>query len=169
MSSVDCTDALSLYMKQTFLLFVVMGFAFSFGSGALAQQFRWVDKDGRVQYGDTPPPGVKATRLKPPPGGSAPAPASAAKKDGQKALSPEAAFQKRQKESKEEDDKAAKERADADARRANCEAARAGLRQIQSGQRIATMNAAGERVFMDDAARAREEERAQKIVSDSCK
>jgi hypothetical protein len=155
-------------MKQTFLLVIVMGFALSFGSGALAQQFRWVDKDGRVQYGDTPPPGVNATRLKPPPGGSTPAPASAAK-GAQKPLSPEAAFQKRQKETKEEEDKAAKERADADARRANCEAAQAGLRQIQSGQRITTTNAAGERVFLDDAARAREEERAQKIVSDSCK
>jgi hypothetical protein len=152
-------------MKRTFLLLVVMGFA----GAALAQQFRWVDKDGRVQYGDTPPPGVKATRLKPPPGGSVPAPASAAKKDAQKPLSPEAAFQKRQKEAKEEEDKSAKERADADARRGNCEAAQAGLRQIQSGQRITTTNAAGERVFLDDAARAREEERAQKIVSESCK
>jgi hypothetical protein len=152
-------------MKRTVLLIVVLGFA----AAASAQQFRWVDKDGRVQYGDTPPPGVKATRLKPPPGGSAPAPAAAAKKDAQKPLSPEAAFQKRQKEAKEEEDKAAKGRAEADARRANCEAAQAGLRQIQSGQRMTTMNAAGERVYLDDAARAREEERAQKAVSESCK
>ena len=61
-------------MKRTVLLIVILGFALSFVSGATAQQFRWVDKDGRVQYGDTPPPGVKVTRLKPPPGGSAPAP-----------------------------------------------------------------------------------------------
>jgi hypothetical protein len=151
-------------MKRIALLIVVLGFA----TVASAQQFRWVDKDGRVQYGDTPPPGAKATRLKPPPGGSAPAPAAAAKKDG-KALSPEAAFQKRQKDAKEEEDKAAKERADADVRRGNCEAAQASLRQIQSGQRMMTMNAAGERVFLDDAARAREEERAQKAVSEQCK
>jgi hypothetical protein len=153
-------------MKRTVLLIVVMGFTVA----ASAQQFRWVDKDGRVQYGDTPPPGVKVTRLKPPPpGGSAPAPASAAKKDAQKPLSPEAAFQKRQKDAQEEQDKAAKERADADVRRSNCEAAQAALRQIQSGQRMMTMNAAGERVFLDDSARAREEERAQKAVSESCK
>lgn len=156
-------------MKRTTLLIVVLGFALGFGSAASAQQFRWVDKDGRVQYGDTPPPGVKATRLKPPPGGSAPAPAAAAKKDAQKPLSPEAAFQKRQKDAKEDEDKAAKERAEAGVRRSNCEAAQAALRQIQSGQRMMTMNAAGERVFLDDAARAREEERAQKAVSDSCK
>ena len=152
-------------MKRTALLIVVMGFTVA----ASAQQYRWVDKDGRVQYGDTPPPGVKTTRLKPPPGGSAPAPASAAKKDAQKPLSPEAAFQKRQKDAKEEGEKAAKERAEAEVRRGNCEAAQASLRQIQSGQRMMTMNAAGERVFLDDAARAREEERAQKAVSESCK
>jgi hypothetical protein len=155
-------------MKRISLLIVALGFA----TGAFAQQFRWVDKDGRTQYGDVPPPGVKATRIKGPAAGSAPAPSSpssAAKKDGDKALSPEAAFQKRQKEAKEQDDKAAKERAEADVRRANCDAAQAGLRQIQSGQRIATMNAAGERVFIDDAARAREEERAQKAVAENCK
>lgn len=152
-------------MKRTVLLIVTLGFAVA----ASAQQFRWVDKDGRVQYGDTPPPGVKATRLKPPPGGSAPAPAAAARKDAKKPLSPEASFQKRQKDAKEEEDKAAKERAEADVRRSNCEAAQASLRQIQSGQRMMTMNAAGERVFLDDTARAREEERAQKAVSESCK
>ena len=70
-------------MKRTFLLLIVMGVALSCGNGALAQQFRWVDKDGRVQYGDTPPPGVKATRLRPPPPGTASTPSSAAKKDGE--------------------------------------------------------------------------------------
>jgi len=152
-------------MKRTLLFIVVMGFA----AAAAAQQFKWVDKDGRLQYGDVPPPGVKAQRLRPPPGG-APAPSSpAAKKDGGKALSPEAAFQKRQKETQEQDEKAAKERAEADARKANCDAAQAGLRQIQSGQRIATVNSAGERVFLDDAARASEEARAQRAVSENCR
>lgn len=137
-------------------------------AGVAAQQFRWVDKDGRVQYGDTPPPGVKATRLKPPSGGSAPAPATSAKKD-EKPLSPEAAFQKRQKDAKDAADKAGKERADAEARRSNCDSAQANLRQLQSGQRIATMNSAGERVFLDDAARAQQVERAQQAVTENCK
>jgi hypothetical protein len=154
-------------MKRTLLLLVVMGFAAS----AAAQQFRWVDKDGRVQYGDTPPPGVKATRLKPPSGGSTSAPSSSApaKKDGEKALSPEASFQKRQKEAKELEDKAGKDRAEAETQRLNCMAAQSQVRQIQSGQRITGTNAAGERVFLDDSQRALELERAQKAVSESCK
>ena len=60
---------------------------------AAAQQYKWVDENGRVRYGDTPPPGVKATPLKGPSGPSAPAAATKGEKDK---LSPEAAFRKRQ-------------------------------------------------------------------------
>ena len=156
-------------MNKIALMIVALASALGLASGALAQQFKWVDKDGRLQYGDTPPPGAKAQRLRPPPGG-APAPSSsAAKKDGEKALSPEAAFQKRQKEAKELEDKAAKDRAEAETQRLNCMAAQSQVRQIQSGQRITGMNAAGERVFLDDSQRALELERAQKAVSESCK
>jgi hypothetical protein len=151
-------------MKRALLF--ILGIAFA--AGLSAQQFKWVDKDGRTQYGDTPPPGVKATRLKPPSAGSAPAPVTSAKKD-EKPLTPEAAFQKRQKDARDAADKAAKERADAEARRSNCDSAQANLRQLQSGQRIATMNSAGERVFMDDSARAQQVERAQQAVAENCK
>jgi hypothetical protein len=151
-------------MDKTLLFVCMLGVAF----GAMAQQYKWVDKDGKVRYGDTPPPGVKATPLKPPPGPSGPPPA-AAKKDGEKPLSPEAAFRKRQQEAKEKEDKAAQERANAEAKRANCNSAQATLKQLQSGQRISTMNAAGERAFMEEDQRAKEMERAQRAVSESCK
>src|SRR5260221_2275124 len=152
-------------MKRTFLLLVVMGFALGFANGALAQQFRWVDKDGRVQYGDTPPPGVKATRLKPPPAGGTPAPSSAAKKGGEKPLSPDAAFRKRQQEREAEEKKSSQTSADAELKRQNCEAAQGSLRTIQSGQRMSTTNAQGERVYLDDAQVASELARAQQAVA----
>ncbi|OAI50104.1 hypothetical protein AYO46_10590 [Betaproteobacteria bacterium SCGC AG-212-J23] len=151
-------------MNRIFLLIVVMGFAAS----AAAQQFRWVDKDGRVQYGDTPPPGVKATRLKPPPAGTAPSPSSAAKKDGEKGLSPDAAFRKRQEERAAEEKKSAQASAEADMKRQNCESAQAQLRTIQSGQRMSSTNQQGERVFLDDAQIAAERTRAEQAVSSFC-
>ena len=151
-------------MNRTLLFLCSMGIAFA----AMAQQYKWVDKDGKVRYGDTPPPGVKATPLKPPSGPSGSPPAEA-KKDGEKPLSPEAAFRKRQQEAKEKEDKAAQERAGAEAKRANCNSAQASLRQIQSGQRMSTINAAGERVYIDDEQRAKESERAQRAVSEWCK
>jgi hypothetical protein len=150
-------------MRKALLCAVGLAFA----ATALAQQYKWVDQDGKVRYGDIPPPGVQATPLRPPV--SAPA-APAAKKDGGTTeLSPEAAFRKRQQERQEAEEKAAKERTDAEAKRVNCEQSQASLRMLQAGQRITTMNAAGERVFIDDAQRAQELERMQRAVNDWCK
>jgi hypothetical protein len=148
------------------IIFVV---SFLFAAAASAQ-YKWVDKDGKVRYGDVPPPGVNAQRLKPPPGPAVSAPAPSAKKgEKDKPLSPEAAFQKRQKEQLDQDQKGAKERAEADAKRVNCEQAQSHLRSIQTGQRIATTNAAGERVFLEDDQIAKERERAQRAVNEWCK
>jgi hypothetical protein len=142
--------------------------ALAFAAAALAQQYKWVDKDGKVGYGDTPPPGVQVTPLKPP-AASAPPPAAAKKDSGTTELNPEAAFRKRQQEQREKEEKAAKERAAAEAKRVNCEASQATLRSLQSGQRITTTNADGERVFIDDEQRAKEIERVQRAANDWCK
>ena len=150
--------------------------ALAFAAGASAQTYKWVDKDGKVRYGDQPPPGVKATPIRGPSGPAAPPPAAAKKDDKKgtasskdKPLSPEAAFRKRQDEQKQADEKSAKERADAESRRTNCELARSNLRQLESGQRLSTTNAAGERVFIEDNERAAQTQRAQKAVSEWCK
>jgi hypothetical protein len=156
---------------------LLMLFALAVATTAAAQAYKWVDKDGKVRYGDTPPPGVKATPLKTPSGPKPPPPpassADASKKgaDGkkdEKPLTPEQAFQKRQKERAEAEQKAEKERADADAKRENCASARSQLNTIQSGQRMTTTNAAGERSFMDDEQRERALQQAQKAVADWC-
>ena len=134
----------------------------------MAQQYKWVDQDGKIRYGDTPPPGVKATLLRPPPSGPAPAePKGGARKTPP--LSPEAAFQKRRQEAKEADEKAAKESADEESRKTNCNSAQASLRQLESGQRITTMNAQGERAYLDDAQRSQEVDRARRAVSEWCR
>ncbi len=145
-------------MTKALLFSVGMAFA----TAAMAQQYKWVDANGKVQYGDTPPPGVQATRLKPPPAGAS-APAAAPN------VNPEAAFRNRQQERQKSDEKSAKERADAETKRVNCEQSQGALRSLQSGQRISSTNAAGERVFIDDAERAKEIERTQRAVNDWCK
>ncbi len=160
---------------KTFLMFAVAVFA----SAAIAQQYKWVDKNGRTQYGDVPPPGVKAAPLRGPPAPSAPAEAAAEKdaaKDGKAArkgpLTPaeqDAEFRKRQKEQAESADKAEKERAQVEAKRANCEQSQAYLRSLESGARVASTNAAGERVIMEDAQRANEIARVQRVISETCK
>ena len=156
---------------MTRLLTILLSLALC--GAATAQTYKWTDNNGRVQYGDTPPGDASSvTRLRgAPSASSAPAAAPEAKKDAaakDKALTPEQAFQKRQQERADAEQKAAKERAEAQEKRANCESAQASLRSLQSGQRVATVNAAGERVYVDDDQRASQIARTQKAVADWC-
>jgi hypothetical protein len=152
--------------------------AFALAGAAAAQQFKWVDKDGKVRYGDTPPPGVKATPLGAPATGRAPAPApapDAAAKDAKDAkkgpLTPaeqEAEFRRRQQQAAKDADKEAKLQEDARARKENCANSQAQLRQLESGQRVSRIDDKGERVFVDDEQRKVDTARARKLVSEWC-
>ena len=157
-------------MKRLFAAFAASALCLAFGGGAQAQQYKWVDQNGKVQYGDVPPPGVKAQRLKPPPGGSATVPPSSAKKDekGEKALSPEAAFRKRQEEAEKDRQKNAQAEQEASVKRDNCARAQEALRTLQSGQRIARVDAKGERYYVEDAQVAQETERARQSAQKNC-
>ena len=142
--------------------------------GVGAQIYKWVDKDGKVRYGDTPPPGSKTSPVKAPPPG-APAPAKDAK-DGKKdkdkgpltAAEREQDYRKRQEESRKAEEKADTEsRAKAD-RADGCERAKEQLRTLDSGQRIARTNSSGERFFLDDNQVAQEVAKAQTSVQQAC-
>lgn len=142
-----------------------------FAAGALAQAYKWVDRDGKVRYGDVPPPGVKATPLRPPPPGvgapTASAPPSDAKKDA-KPLTPEQAFRKRQEDAEKERDKQAKAGQEAQLKRENCTRAQEVLRGLESGDRIARTDTKGERYYLDDAQVAQERARARQSVQEWC-
>lgn len=154
---------------------LVLGLAMAMAASASAQLYRWVDKDGKVRYTDTPPPaGVKARTL----GAPAPvAPAAAetpdaAKKDAAKgpltAAEQEQAFRKRQLEAQKAAEKADLARKESDTKRENCTRARAALATLESGQRITRTDAQGERAFLEDDAREREAERARQSVREWC-
>jgi hypothetical protein len=145
---------------------------------ASAQSYRWVDKDGKVVYGDVPPPGVKVTAtLRPPPPSAAPpaAPAAAGKdaaKDAKKGpLTPaeqEQAFRKRKLEEEDARKKQEETLAAEQGRKQNCDRAQENVRQIEGGQRIARTDAKGERYYLDDDQRATELANARKSAADWC-
>jgi len=143
--------------------------ALAFAAAASAQQYKWVDKDGKVRYGDVPPPGVKATPLK---WSSAPASAAPAAKDAKKgplsAADHEQEFRKRQQEAQKAAEKSAQAEKEAETKRQNCEGARQQLVTLESGQRIARTDAKGERYFLDDAQTAQELARARQAVQQWC-
>lgn len=155
---------------------VILAVMLAFAATALAQMYRWVDKDGRVHYTATPPPpGVKARTLRAP-SAAAPAADEAAKdadaKDARKGpLTPaeqEQEFRKRQLEAQKAREKEALAAKDAEAKQENCVRAREALRTFESGQRVSRTDAQGERYYLDDNAYARETEAARRAVQDWC-
>jgi hypothetical protein len=153
-------------MRKFLVFLAILGFAAS----ANAQLYKWVDKDGKTRYGDTPPAGVKAKAMGAPASGSGPAAASseAAAKDAKKGpLTPaEQAqeFRKRQEEEKKAAAKAESENKDKASKAEDCARTKEYLRTLESGQRIARTNASGERYYMDDSQVAQESAKARESL-----
>ncbi|HEU4351940.1 MAG TPA: DUF4124 domain-containing protein [Burkholderiales bacterium] len=151
-------------MKRAFFVLVLAAAAGS----AFAQQYKWVDENGRVRYGDVPPAGVNATPLRPPAQGAA-TPAPDAKKDSPKAFAPGQGSGKRQEDAQKERETQAKAEQDAQIKRENCARAQEVLRTMESGQRISRTDSKGERYYLDDAQIAQETAKARESVQQWCK
>jgi hypothetical protein len=154
---------------------LICALSLAVAAGAAAQAYRWVDKDGKVRYGDTPPPGVKASPLKLPQGGGAnvvPAPGeaegSAAKKGPLTPAERDAEFRKRQADAQKAREKDEQAQRDAEAKRDNCMRAKESLAALESGQRISRYTAQGERYYLDDSLREAETARARESVNSWC-
>ena len=154
-----------------------------------AAQWQWIDKDGRKVFSDRPPPAdIKEKDILKQPVGRVRAPvavvpaeasvlsaaagaASAVKTPAPKLSGKDAELQAKKKklEQEEADKKKADEEKVSAAKAENCERARKGLSSFQSGVRVSTVNAKGEREIMDDNARATESKRLQGIIDGDCK
>ncbi len=146
----------------------------------LAQaQWKWRDANGRVTISDTPPPSGIPDKdvLQRPMPRRAPVAAAAASAAASAApaakpvstLETEVEARKR----KAEEEQKAKERtleAENAAKRAdNCARAKAHLRALEDGLRLARVNEKGEREILDDKGRAAETQRARAVIASDCK
>ncbi|MEO8153210.1 MAG: hypothetical protein ABI605_09095 [Rhizobacter sp.] len=96
---------------------------------------------------------------------AASAPASGAGKPAEPELEA-----KRRKAAEEETAKRKAEEEKMNAARAeNCQRAKAQLRALEDGMRMASVNAKGEREILDDKGRADESKRARDIIGSDCK
>ncbi|HXF65533.1 MAG TPA: DUF4124 domain-containing protein [Burkholderiales bacterium] len=132
------------------------------------QLLKCVSKDGRVEYAAQCPPGTKEvqTGIKSAPGAQAPSAAPQPKSLAER----DAEFRKRMLEREEARQKEEKKAAEEQERRYACESARAYLKSLQEGQRIARVDPrTGERVFLEDAQYAAEIAKAQRAVDTNCK
>lgn len=171
---------MELKITPKHLVLVLAGWAFALSAAA---QWQWIGKDGRKVFSDRPPPAdIQDKDILKQPGGrgrasvapavtEVPAPTVAAAKPNVPKISGKDA-ELEAKKKKLEEEEAAKKKAEeekvAKAKAANCELAKKGLAAFQSGVRVATTNAKGEREIMDDNARAAESKRIQAIVDKDC-
>jgi hypothetical protein len=146
---------------------------------AAQAQWKWKDANGVVQYSDRPPPQGTADKdiLQRPtarsgapaaPAASAPAAGAAA---APAASQPGNAADDRRRQA-ERDEAARKAKAEeervAKVRAENCQRARGQLRGLEDGLRMARVDEKGERVVMDDKARAEETRRMREIIASDC-
>ena len=139
--------------------------------------WKWRDKNGQIQYSDTPPPaGVAEQDILQRPRGNQPqvvalaasAPASAALSPD-KAVEPELEAKRRKLEAEQAAKAKAVEEKNAAARAENCTRAKSQLRALDDGVRLARTNEKGEREILDDAARATEIQRTRAMIASDCK
>ena len=159
-------------MRKALILVATLAFA-----GSAAAQYKWVDQNGRIQYGDTPPSGGRISTVRPPSARPETAGDEArdeskkdeAKKDRAPATvaEKEADFRKRAMDAEKEREKQAQARKEADRKRENCARARENVRVLESG-RVTRVDAKGERYFLDDAQLAQETVKARQDIQDWC-
>jgi len=138
-----------------------------------AQAYKWVDADGKVGYGDTPPPGAQVSAVRPPQASAAkstPAPGATDAKKG--ALTPaeqDMAFRRRQADAGKKTEQAEADLRAKAQRDESCERTRQYLMTLESGQRVMRTDATGERYYLDDDQVAQEIAKEKKTYQASCK
>lgn len=144
---------------------LLLGLVIALPLQAQAQVYKWKDKNGAIQYSDTPPAGDVAYEMvdkaKP-----APKPAAPAAADPQ-ALRNAAAL-RRQSDAEIEKRNADKTRADIQAKLANCQNAKSEYQNFKQGGRIYKMTPEGERQYLGDEDIKQGLEAATKQVQQYC-
>jgi Domain of unknown function (DUF4124) len=144
-------------------------------SAADADVYKWVDKDGKIQYSDQPPLSGDAKKMKRKSKDTAetssPASAPASNSSAKPAASvadQELEYRKRKTE-KEEVEK--KQQADAETAKQNkqyCASLKGDLRSHSDGTRLVRYNEKGERMFLDDKERADSKVKLEERIAKEC-
>ncbi len=115
-------------------------------TASIAAMYKWVDENGRVAYGDTPPAGVKAERMNSGPGPADPG----AVRD---MVNKDAEIRKRMQQRTDDDAKVQKDRVDENLRRTQCQQAVGRVKSLRQDANVYRYNEKGDKVFLDTAAR----------------
>ena len=144
-------------------------------------QWQWMDAQGRKVFSDrAPPPDIPAKNILRQPGGSgsvkgtavapesAPVPAAAPKLAAEQGVDKGLQEQKRKQEAQEAEKASADKARREHQRQENCNRAKQAKDTLASGRMLSSVNAKGERGFMDEATRDAEVKRADAVIASDC-
>ncbi len=182
-------------MKSSIQLFIAIAVLLA-AATVTAQVYKWVDKDGKVQYSDTPPPNAKSepktvdTR---PAAGAASVPAKALAVDATKGVAKDGTkdakgnakdaatdkpktladlnkeSEKRRADALEAEKKVGEQAKKDKANQDRCREATRYFRDLDTGRPISITDDSGERKMLDETARATEVAKARNAMTESCK
>lgn len=141
-----------------------------FNGIADADVYKWVDKDGKIQYSDQPPLSGEAKKMKKKTKdttNAAPALTGTGAKPAA-AVDQEVEFRKRKMEKEEAEKKKQAEQEIAEKNKGYCNSLRGELKAHQDGVRIVQYNEKGERVALDDSERAQSKVQLEDRIAKEC-
>ena len=152
-------------MKRPALAAVILASAIA----AEAQVYQWQDEHNKTVISDRPPSGP-VRQLRRIDTVAAPSPASEPAATPAKTLADrDMEFRKRQQEARDAAEKSDSEQRANARKREDCEALRKYLRLLESGERIQSADARGERYYIDDSERAQAIARTRDDLQRGCK
>lgn len=136
--------------------------AFSLSAGA-DQVYRWVDKDGHVHYSQTPPSstGVNAQTLN-----IAPPPPDPTGLQNDQKLAQQAQDRDKQSQDAQKKDQAAQQQLEQ--QKKECDYLQQRLQVLEQSARIATVDAQGNKSYVSDSDRAKQEQDLQDQLNKNC-
>jgi Domain of unknown function (DUF4124) len=152
----------ALPRKRVAAAFVLTMLLAAVAAPAAGAMYKWTDANGHVVYSDQPPPpSVKSELLT-----AAPPPANpnAVKENALKDVE----IKQRQLLRAEQEKKGEKDRVDAAKKTELCTQVRGQLKTYESDTPVYRFDEKGERVYVDDVARAKEIERLQVLLRERC-
>ena len=148
-------------INQSLAVIAVLTGVFTYTGYAPAAMYKWVDKDGNVNYSQSPPPGSKADIVKPPP-----------RVDTNQAIKQ---FKERNKQfdervkARQQESKKASQKADKKAKmKKNCDIAKGRVQQLVNGYQMSTYDKEGNRIRMTEDQRQAKIAQAKKDVAEHC-
>jgi Domain of unknown function (DUF4124) len=146
-------------MKRVMILAVAVALA----PPAMAQLYKYVDKNGKTVYSDQPPANVDSKQINVPtsrPTDAPPVPKTAVEREKE--------AEKARKEGAKKADKAEKDAARQAQIQARCTYLKADLASYDQGGRLAKINEKGEREILDDAAIESAKARTRREMEEAC-